>query len=75
MKKFLLAVDRENNDLFILHREFPACLIQIIQTTPVTFRVVDLYDDIADHELLKHPFFEEAKTFWREVGNKSLDKN
>lgn len=75
MKKFLLAVDQENNELFILHREFPACLIQIVQTTPVTFRIVDLYDDIDDDSLVNHPFFDEAKKFWKDIGSKSFDKN
>lgn len=70
MKKFLFAPDHEANELYILHREFPACLIQVIQTTPATFQIVDLYDDIRGDELLKHPFLEEAKKFWKEQGEK-----
>jgi hypothetical protein len=70
MKKFLFAPDHEANELYILHREFPACLIQVVQTTPVTFRIVDLYDDIEQSELIEHPFFEEAKRFWKEQGGK-----
>lgn len=75
MTKFLFAPDHENKELYILHREFPACLIQVVQTTPVTFRIVDLYDDIEQDDLLKHPFLAEAQKFWREYGSKILDKN
>lgn len=75
MKKFLFAPDHENNELYILHREFPACLIHVIQITPVTFQIVDLYDDIDGPELLKHPFLEEAKKFWREQGGKMFKGN
>lgn len=75
MKKFLFAVDQENRELFILHREFPACLIEVIQTTPVTFRIVDLYDDIAESDLLKRPFLDDAKAFWRQHGEKMFDSN
>jgi hypothetical protein len=75
MRKFLFAPDHEGKELYILHREFPACLIQVIQSTPVTFRIVDLYDEINQDELLRHPFLEDAKKFWREHGAKLFDKN
>lgn len=71
--KFLFAPD--DQDLFILHRQFPACLIQILQTTPVTFRIVDLYDKIDESELVMHPFLEEAKKFWRDHINKHNNEN
>jgi hypothetical protein len=35
----------------------------VVQTTPVTFRIVDLYDDIDRDLLMMHPFLEEAKKF------------
>jgi len=65
-EKFVLAPDQVNRQLYILHRQFPACLIQIIQTTPVTFRIVDLYDKIDEEELAVHPFLEEAKEFFKQ---------
>ncbi|MEC5157033.1 hypothetical protein [Chryseobacterium sp. MP_3.2] len=44
--KFLLCVDKENNELYVLHREFPACLIYVEQTkTPINFVVFDLYEE------------------------------
>lgn len=70
--KFLFAPDADKGELFILHRQFPACLIQVIQTTPVTFRAVDLYDNIEEADLLVHPFWEEVKEFWRTQGGKML---
>ncbi|MBN8833749.1 MAG: hypothetical protein BGO53_08960 [Sphingobacteriales bacterium 39-19] len=66
--KFLFAPDHTINELFILHRAFPACLIQVVQTTPATFRIVDLYDQIDEADLLKHPFLKEAQEFWRQYG-------
>ena len=42
--KFLLCVDRQKNELYILHRLYPACLIQVIQETPIRFVIQDLYD-------------------------------
>lgn len=75
MKKFLLAVDHEDHELYILHREFPACLIQVIQTTPVTFWIVDLYDDIEEDDLLKHAFLKDAREFWKQKITDGLDKS
>lgn len=73
--KFLFAPDHEKSELYILHRQYPACLIHVIQTTPITFLIVDLYDKIPQNKLLKHPFLEEAKTFFREYGQNILYKN
>jgi len=73
--RFLFAPDHVNNQLYILHRQFPACLIQVIQTIPVTFRIVDLYDRIPNNQLIKHPFLEDAKQFFRNYGEKYFDSN
>lgn len=70
--KFLFAPDAATNQLYILHRQFPACLIQVIQTTPVALRCVDLYDDIEEADLAVHPFWEEVKEFWQTQGGKML---
>ena len=69
-KKFLFAPDEDSGTLYILHRAFPACLIQVIQTTPATFRIVDLYDEIDENTLLVHPFLEDAKKFYKEKADK-----
>lgn len=75
MKKFLIAIDHEDQELYILHREFPACLIHIRQEIPVRFIVMDLYDDIDDpNEILQMDFVEEAKMFYKNY-IESLDSN
>ena len=74
-EKFLLCPDGIKEQLFILHRQYPACLIQIVQTVPVTFRIVDLYDDIEESGLVTHPFLEEAKSFFRQYVANNESKN
>lgn len=60
--KFLLCVDKEENELYILHREFPSCLIYVEQTTPINFVVLDLYEDISEGEAAKLLMDESFKT-------------
>lgn len=64
--KFLFAPDEATQSLFILHRQFPACLIEVVQSTPVKFKIVDLYDEIDKDVLVNHPVLNEAKNFFRE---------
>jgi transcriptional regulator with XRE-family HTH domain len=74
--KFLLSVDQEAGELYILHRPWPSCLIQIVQEIPVRFVVQDLYDDIENPaDILNMPFVEEAKEFYRRTATNSLDHN
>lgn len=75
LDKFLMAPNSSGDQLYILHRQYPACLIQVIPTTPATFRIVDLYDKIEEEELVTHPFMEDAKNFWRQYGEKSNNTN
>jgi hypothetical protein len=75
MTKFLLSIDPEAGELYILHRQFPACLIHVVQTTPLTFRIVDLYDNIEESELLKHPFLDDAKKYFKNYGSKIFGGN
>ena len=50
--KFLLCLDKENKELYVLHREFPACLIYVEQTkNPVNFVVLDLYEENQDEAI------------------------
>lgn len=75
-QKFLLTVDDVNKELYILHREYPACLFWIKQETPVRFIILDLYDDVDDpNSIISMPFIEEAKAFWRKHANNVLNKN
>lgn len=77
MKKFLIAIDHKENELYILHREFPACLIHVKQETPLRFIVMDLFDDMENpNDILNMPFVEEAKRFFTDYYNENvLDKN
>lgn len=73
--KFLLCVDKENNELYVLHREFPACLIYVEQDkTPVNFVVFDLFEDDQDKSievLTSDPFKKELREFFF---SQALDK-
>lgn len=74
--KFLLSVDHENNELYILHRQFPACLIHIKQETPVRFIIHDLYDDVENPaDILGMPFVEEAKAYYRKYAESLFGGN
>lgn len=67
-ESFLPCVNKSTSQLFILHRKYPACLMEVIQSTPMTFRIVDLYDkDIDEDQLLVHPFIEQAKEYARKL--------
>lgn len=74
--KFLLCPDHKANELYILHREFPACLIWVKQETPLRFIVMDLYDEMENtNDILQMDFVQEAKTFFNEFAANSFDKN
>ncbi len=74
--KFLMSVDKENKQLYILHRNYPSCLIWIKQETPARFIILDLYDDVDNPaDILNMPFVEEAKEFYRNHVIDSMDKN
>ena len=74
--KFLLAMDFANSELYIIHRQWPSCLIWIKQETPVRFIVQDLYDDVENpSDILGMLFVEEAKAFYRNYAENFLDKN
>lgn len=66
--KFLLCVDKENKELYILHRETPACLIYVEQDkTPVNFVVFDLYEEdqeAAIEVLISDDFKKELREFF-----------
>lgn len=74
--KFLLSMDFANSELYILHRQWPSCLIWIKQETPVRFIVQDLYDELENEaDIYGMPFVEEAKAFYRNYAENFLDKN
>jgi hypothetical protein len=64
--KFLLSVDPVKNELYILHRNYPSCLIWVKQEIPARFILLDLYDDVEDvNEILRMPFVQDAKDFYK----------
>ena len=71
--KFMFSVDTINQELYILHRQYPACLIHIFQEIPVRFIIEDLYDDVDNPaDILTMPFVEEAKDFFKKYGGSIL---
>lgn len=52
--RFLLAMDKEEKELYILHREFPRCLVHVERSTPLNFVVFDLFEDgLSDNEAVE----------------------
>lgn len=73
--KFLFCPDPINNELYILHRNYPSCLILVKQELPARFIIVDLYDEVENEaDILLMPFVEEAKEFFRKQIN-NMHKN
>ena len=63
--KFLFCVDPVKKELYILHRNFPSCLIWVKQETPLRFIVVDLYDDMENpDDILEMDFVQQAKDYF-----------
>jgi transcriptional regulator with XRE-family HTH domain len=63
--KFLLSIDKEQNQLYILHRQFPSCLIRVSNDDPPRFIILDLYDEVDNPaDILNMPFVQEAKDFF-----------
>jgi len=66
--RFLLALNKEEHELYVLHREFPRCLIYVEQTTPLNFIVVDFFETEEDQEtsiefLLSDQFKSDLKNY------------
>ena len=74
--KFLLCLDKENKELYVLHREFPACLIYVEQNkAPVNFVVFDLFEEDQDKSIeviTSEPFKKELREFFI---SQSFDKD
>jgi len=63
--KFLMCPDEANKQLYILHRNEPVCLIHVVQTTPISFVVQELYSEMDNtDDILNMPFVQEAKDFF-----------
>ena len=74
--KFLLCVQNDKRELYILHREYPSCLIYVEQTLPVNFVVFDLYEENEEEAtkiLISKSFKSELKEFWSRQVFKDLN--
>lgn len=64
--KFLFAPDGQENDLYILHRHYPACLIEVVQTIPAQYKIVDIYELVDTETISKYGILEAAEKFFKE---------
>ena len=63
--EFLMCPDPVANQLYILHRNEPVCLIHVVQSTPIRFVVQELYSEMENPEdILNMPFVQRAKDFF-----------
>ncbi len=66
--QFLFAPNATDEELYIVHTHYPACIIKVVQTIPASFEVVQNFDNSGDFE----DVLQEALEFYRaEAG--SLD--
>lgn len=74
--KFLMTVDPNNKELYILHRQFPACLLWVKQEIPARFILQDLYDEVKNvDEIIGMPFIQEAKDFYKNYSENIIGGN
>lgn len=75
--QFLIAVDKDTEQVYILHRYFPSCLIWVKQETPIRFIIMDWYEEGEPDldAILQMPFVQQAKDFFFEQYNDSIDLN
>jgi len=73
---FLTCIDKETNELFILHREDPQYLIWVKQETPLRFILTEYYDEnYSPEEILAHPSLAEARKYARKILSEGFDLN
>jgi hypothetical protein len=72
--RFLFSTDPLKTELYILHRNFPHCLILVKDETPVRFVIVDVYDNVEINEILKMDLINDAKDFYEHYSGKILGK-
>ena len=72
--EFLMCPDPVANQLYILHRNEPVCLIHVVQSTPIRFVVQELYSEMDNpDDILNMPFVQRAKDFF--FNNVKIDEN
>jgi hypothetical protein len=76
ISKFLTSVDRENNELYILHRDDPQYLIWVKQETPIRFILVEYYDEkLTPEQILAHSSLAEARKYATELLQSGFEIN
>jgi hypothetical protein len=73
---FLTCIDKEYNELYILHREDPQYLIWVKQETPMRFILVEYYDEkYSSEDILTHPSLVEARKYASKILSEGFDEN
>ena len=67
--RFLLTINKEAEELYILHREYPRCLVYVEQSTPINFIILDLFENNSETEkaiaiLTSQEFKKDLKEFF-----------
>lgn len=71
--KFLVCLDKNTDEMYILHREDPCYLVHVKQETPLRFILIESYNDNwQDERLLLHPSINELKRFATNLINNSF---
>ncbi|WP_407324020.1 hypothetical protein R5O24_02685 [Tenacibaculum maritimum] len=64
ISKFLISVDKKNNEMYVLHRHEPCYLVHLKQEVPMRYILVESYDNQwQDERLLLHPSINEMKRY------------
>lgn len=59
--QFLFAPNATDEELYIVHTHYPACIIKVVQTIPASFEVLQNFDNSNDFEEV----LQEALEFYR----------
>jgi|GEM_PF-4589445 transcriptional regulator with XRE-family HTH domain len=72
---FLLCADEKSRQLYVLHWQGPAFLVQVIQTVPHQLRVVATYGRFTQDQLRQLPVWGELESFVRKAMSKAVPGN
>lgn len=60
---FMLAPSPSGDELYILSRHSPRCLIRVVPTVPVAFSIVDRYDHFHPDDIITTDFWDRVRAF------------
>lgn len=72
---FLLFVDEQARELYVLHWQGPAFLVHVVQTIPYTLRLVATYGQFTPAQLREHAVWAELEAFLEQRFAKTVDLN